>query len=342
MDKKIAVLATGANGSCIAADLTRAGLDVSMIDQWPAHIEAMRANGLTIQTKEDEYNVNVKAYHLCDVCTLHDKFDVVLLTSKAYDSRWLTEFIKPYLADDGLIMAAQNCMTAEMIAGIVGPERTVGCVVELASQLFEPGIVKRSTRPEKTWFGVGAFHPAHRHRVEEAAEILRYAGKCDVSDDVVAAKWMQLVVNSMNQAMKAILGATNEQIAQLDGVREIFLRSGEEALAAGQMMGHRIVPIFGLKPDDVLNTNQLLETLLDKLTRDVGPTAINTMLQDHMKGRRTEIDMINGLVAEESRKRGRPTPVNDLIVDLTHEIEAGRLKPGLENFELVKQRLARH
>lgn len=142
MDQKIAVLATGANGSCISADLTRAGLDVAMIDQWAAHIEAMRANGLTIATDDDEYNVAVTAYHLSDVCTLNETFDVVLLTSKAYDSRWLSEFIKPHLADDGLLVAVQNCMTAEMIAGIVGPGRTVGCVVELSSQLFDSGEIR--------------------------------------------------------------------------------------------------------------------------------------------------------------------------------------------------------
>jgi 2-dehydropantoate 2-reductase len=340
MDKKIAVLATGANGSCISADLTRAGLDVSMIDQWPAHIEAMRANGLTIRMKDEEYNVKVKAHHLCDVCTLNEKFDVVLLTSKAYDSRWLTEFIKPYLADDGLIMAVQNCMTAEMIGEIVGNERTVGCVVELASQLFDPGVVTRSTRPEKTWFAVGAFNPAHKHRLEEAAEILRHAGKCEISDEVIAAKWMKLLVNSMTMALKALLGTTNEQVFKIDGVREVFLRSGEEALAAGQLIGHKIVPIFGLKPDDIANTNQLLEILLEKITHDVGPTALNTMLQDHMKGRLSEIDMINGVVAEESHKRGRPTPVTDALIELTHEISAGRLKPDVANFELIRQRLA--
>ena len=173
MDQKIAVLATGANGSCIAADLTRAGLDVSMIDQWAAHVEAMRENGLTITTADDEYNVAVKAYHLSDVCTLNEKFDVVLLTSKAYDSRWLTEFIKPYLADDGLLVAVQNCMTAEMIADIVGPERTVGCVVELSSQLFEPAEVKRNTPPDRTWFGVGAFDSAHAGRVRPEAKVVR-------------------------------------------------------------------------------------------------------------------------------------------------------------------------
>jgi len=59
-----------------------------------------------------------------------------------------------------------------------------------------------------------------------------------------------------------------------------------------------------------------------------------------MKGRLSEIDMINGLVAEESHKHGRPTPVTDALIDLTHEIYAGRLKPDVANFELVKQRLA--
>jgi 2-dehydropantoate 2-reductase len=340
MDKKIAVLATGANGSCISADLTRAGLDVSMIDQWAAHVEAMRANGLTITTKDDEYNVPVKAYHLSDVCTLNEKFDVVLLTSKAYDSRWLTEFIKPHLADDGLLVAVQNCMTAEMIGDIVGPERTVGCVVELASQLFDPGEVRRSTPRERTWFGIGAFDPAHEDRLEDAAAVLRLAGTVEITDDIISAKWMKLIVNAMTMALKAVLGANNEQVFNLQGARELFLRSGEEALAAGQLLGYKVVPIFGLKPEDVENINNLLETLLDKIVRDVGPTALNTVLQDHMKGRYSEIDMINGLIAEESAQRGRSTPVNDVLVDLTRRIHAGELQPDLANIDLVRQQLA--
>lgn len=339
MDKKIAVLATGANGSCISADLTRAGLDVTMIDQWAAHIEAMRANGLTIATDDDEYNVAVKAYHLSDVCTLNEIFDVVLLTSKAYDSRWLAEFIKPYLAADGLLVAVQNCMTAEMIAGIVGPGRTVGCVVELSSQLFDPGEIRRNTDRGRTWFGLGAFDSAHEDRVEDVAEVLRHAGTVDVTDDILSAKWMKLIVNAMTMGLKAILGANNEQVFKLPGARELFLRSGEEALAAGQSLGYKVVPIFGLKPEDVKNTNNLLETLLDKITRDVGPTALNTVLQDHMKGRYSEIDLINGLIADESAKNGRPTPVSDVLVDLSRRIHAGELEPDPANLDLIRQRL---
>jgi 2-dehydropantoate 2-reductase len=339
-EKKIAVLATGANGSCIAADLTRAGLDVSLIDQWAEHIETMRANGLAIRTKTDEYNVPVKAYHLSDVCTLTDKFDLVLLTSKAYDSRWLTEFIKPYLAEDGLVVAVQNCMTAEMIGEIVGMERTIGCVIELSSQLFEPAEVLRNTVQTGTWFGLGAFDPAHADRVEEVAEVLRHAGKVDITDDIMSAKWMKLIVNAMTMALKAILGTTNEQVFKLDGARELFLRSGEEALAAGQLLGYKVVPIFGLKPEDVENTNNLLETLLEKITKDVGPTALNTVLQDHMKGRYSEIDMINGLIADESHKAGRPTPMSDVLVDITRRIHAGELEPDQANIALVREGLA--
>ncbi len=339
MSGKIAVLASGANGSCIAADLIRAGLDVTMIDQWPAHVEAMRANGLTIRTKTEEFHVAVNALHLADVCTLHHKFDRVLLTSKAYDSRWLTEFIKPYLANDGLLIAAQNAMTAEMIAGIVGAERTVGCVVELASQMFEPGLVTRSTIREKTWFGVGAFDPVQVARVGDAVAIMQHAGRVEVCEDVLSAKWMKLTVNAMTMALKALLGTTNEQLVQLPGIRDLFLHSGTEALEAGQILGYRIVPIFGLKPEDVESTNSLLETLLDKIIRDVGPTAINTVLQDHMKGRYSEVDLINGAIADTLRAKGRPSPVSDAIVDVSRRIYQGELQPGTDNLQIIRRQL---
>lgn len=126
---------------------------------------------------------------------------------------------------------------------------------------------------------------------------------------------------------------------RLDGVRELFLRSGAEALAAGQSLGYRVVPIFGLRPDQVRNTNSLLETLLEKIVHDVGPKAINTVLQDFMKGRYSEVDLINGMVAEECRKRGMPAPVNEAIVEIARRIHAGELKPDPANLALIRERI---
>ena len=79
MNKKIAVLGTGANGSSVAADLTSNGLDVKLIDQWPEHVEKMRKDGLKIEMPNRTLETNVEAFHLCDVATFSDKFDLLFL-----------------------------------------------------------------------------------------------------------------------------------------------------------------------------------------------------------------------------------------------------------------------
>jgi 2-dehydropantoate 2-reductase len=57
------------------------------------------------------------------------------------------------------------------------------------------------------------------------------------------------------------------------------------------------------------------------------------MYQDILKGRRTEIDMLNGLVVEEARRHGLSAPVNDVLVEINHRIMAGELKPEAANLE---------
>ena len=82
MEKQIAVLSTGAIGSSIGADLTLAGYHVSLIDQWPAHVEAMKAHGLRVTMPEAELHTAVRAYHLCELSSLNRQFDIVLLAAK--------------------------------------------------------------------------------------------------------------------------------------------------------------------------------------------------------------------------------------------------------------------
>lgn len=335
MGKKIAVLGTGANGSCAAADLTNAGHDVVLIDQWPAHVEAMRANGLRIDLPDGATNTTVRAYHLCDVCALHDIYDIVFLMVKAYDTRWMAEFIKPYLAEDGLVIGIQNAMTVGDIADIVGSSRTIGCVVELSSEIFTPGIVQRNTPRERTWFALGSVDPSTEARVPEVEAILRNVGNVSLSDDILSAKWMKLVVNAMCLGPYAAMGTKIAETAELPGMRELALKAGAEALELGQHLGYRIQPIMGLSPDDVNGSNRLLETLLDKLSHDIGPKARDCALQDHLKGRRSEIELINGLVAKELKRLGKASPASDAVLAITREIEAGRRKPDPANMAIV-------
>src|SRR6202166_4130403 len=113
--QKIAVLGAGANGASIGADLTNAGLDVALIEQWPEHVQAMRSNGVRIEMPDETLQIAVRAYHLCEVATFTEQFDVVLVLMKAYDTRWACQLIEPHLKVDGLIVGVQNGMTTDTV-----------------------------------------------------------------------------------------------------------------------------------------------------------------------------------------------------------------------------------
>lgn len=339
-DTTIAVLGSGANGASIGADLTAAGLDVTLIEQWPAHVEAMRARGLTIRTPNDELHVQPRTMHLCEVATLRQKFDVVLLLMKAYDSRWATQLIAPYLAADGIVAGVQNGMTTATIADVVGTERTMGTVIEISSTMTDPGVVQRHSDASRSWFAVGAMAGGPVGREEEVAALLRHSGSVSLVDDIQSTKWMKLVSNCTTLVTTAILGLPMADAIEVPGMRELMLRSGQEALDVGRALGHPILPIFGLQPDDIERPDEVVETLLDTLYRNyVLPGATTTVLQDWSKSRHSEVDDLNGTVVGEAAHLGLAAPVNAAVVKIAHRIERGELQPSPANLALLTAEL---
>ncbi|MCC6776966.1 MAG: hypothetical protein IT537_10065 [Hyphomicrobiales bacterium] len=335
--KRIAVLGAGANGASIGADLTKAGLDVVLIDQWPEHVAAMRTHGLRIEMPEETLHLPVRAHNLCDVCTFTERFDLVLLVVKAYDTRWSCQLIEPYLKANGLVAGVQNGMTVDTIAEVVGPERTMGCVIEISSMMFDPGVVERHSPPPRSWFAVGSIAREAAGREKEVADVLGHVGAVAIVDDIRATKWMKLVSNATTLVTTAILGVPMLEAVRMPGMRELMLRSGQEALDAGAEIGYRPLPIFGLAQDDVRQTNRLVETLLDTLLAGfVLPHTKTTVLQDWMKGRHSEVDDLNGLVVAARAERGGEAPVNAAVVELARRIERGELEPGPENLPLLR------
>ena len=335
MNNRIAVLGTGANGASIAADLTKAGLDVVLIDQWPQHVEAMRQNGIQIEMPAETLQVPVRAFNLCDISTFDEKFDIVLLVLKAYDTTWACHMIEPYLKTDGLLVGVQNGMTIDAISSVVGSHRTMGCVIEISSQMFDPGIVQRQSPPDRSWFAVGSIDESASNRETDVQEILSHSGTTVVSSDIRSAKWMKLISNCTTLATTAIFGVPIAEAAKNPKMRKIMIRSGTEALIAGQDLDYSIEPIFGLSDIDVRNTNQLVELLLDKLTSSyILPETITTVLQDHIKNRKSEVENINGWVVEECDKFGKKAPVNAAIVEICAQIKRGDLNPGPANLDL--------
>jgi 2-dehydropantoate 2-reductase len=336
VSKKIAVLGAGANGGSIGADLTLAGEDVILIDQWPAHVDAMRQRGLRIEMPSETREAAVRAYHLCDVCTFTEQFDIVLLLMKAYDTRWSCQLIEPYVKPDGLVAAVQNGMTTDIVASVVGAQRTIGCVIEISSMMFDPGVINRDSPPSRSWFAVGSIHPSSAERVPEICSLLKHSGAVQITDDIRASKWMKLVSNATTLVSTALLGLSMHEAVALPGMRELMLRSGQEALDLGVPLGHRIMPIFGLGQNETQASNRLVEMLLDTLLAGFTlPTTKTTVLQDWLKGRRSEAGDLNGLVAAEAMRLGRKAPTNAAIYELARSIEKHSLKPDPTNLALL-------
>jgi 2-dehydropantoate 2-reductase len=336
-DKKIAILGTGANGAAFGADMINAGLDVTFIEQWPAHVAAMRAGGLRVEMPDATVTTEVRAFYVSDLATMHQTFDVVFLGVKAYDTRWACELIRPHVAEDGLVVGLQNGMTLGDVASIMGPERTLGAVIEVAAGMYEPGVVIRQTGPEGTWFGVGAYDETTRGREHEVTEILQHAGAVEIRDDIRSAKWMKLVVNASEFLPSSILNLPLADAIKIPGMREVMLASGREAVRTGLALGHDLGPILGSTRIEENDPDHYATILLDAvLTHWTLPDTKVTTLQDWTKGRRAEVDDINGIVVREQERLGSVAPVNTRLVEIAHQIEGGELAADPSNADLLR------
>ena len=335
---RIAFVGTGAQGSSIAADFALAGLDVTFIDQWPAHIEAIRANGITVNFPTRTVNARVPALHLCQVAEIKQPFDLIFLVVKAYDTTWATQLIKPVLAEDGFVIGLQNGMTHEDIAAVVGRHRTIGAVIEIASNMWVPGVTNRQNDHDESWFAMGALDPAQQHRVEAVADLLRHTGRVEVTDDIRSAKWMKLVVNAAELIPSAIIDTALNNAARAPGMLKVMREAGYEAMQAALADGATIMPIIGMPPSMSNDPERYVDEILDEVLRTFSrEDTLTTSLQDWRKGRRAEVEEVNGWVVQTLRAHGRSAPVNQRVVEIALQIEAGNLSPRFENVDLLTQ-----
>jgi len=339
--KKIAVLGAGAIGSSVSADLTKAGYDITVIDQWPAQVEALKATGLHIQMADGDVKVPIRAYHLCDLASANLEFDIVLLAVKSYDHRWMAEFIKPYLKADGVLVGVMNGMNDDSIASIVGRNRTVGCCIELSAEIFTPGLVQRNTTHKGTWFAVGELDGVYTPRVKELQAILSHVARCDVTGNIYGAKWTKLIANTMTMGPHGLLGLRNGEAAVLPGMADIAASIGRESLAVGTALGYRIEPIFGLRADEFAGSgDENLATTRNALMRHVGSNSRTAPIHDHIKGRKSEMEFITGLVTKKGKELGIPTPCNDAVIEIDRQINKGEITMDRSNLDLLKTRIA--
>ena len=356
MEGRIAVLGAGGIGGSIAAYLCRTGHDVTVIDQWAAHIEAIRRDGLVLSDVNSAFTVRPPALHLSDVSGVREPFDIVFLSVKCYDTRWMTHLIAPHLSPSGCVLAAMNGLNDEAVAQIAGYGRTVGCVTTISAGVYDPGHVVRTDPTTLHAFSVGELSGIVTPRVEGIVKALGVIGESSATTNIWGFRHAKLVWNAMGNALAGLVGPDSAHLAeeQRNLHASIRIAIGSEAAKVALAKGVLVEPVGGIPARDLAEATtaeqiEALKELLGAAGRARTLTAEQTarlpapgrpsLQQDVIKGRRTEVDYLNGPIVHDGRALGTATPMNEVIIDLTHRLDSGELKPGGANLDLLEPRL---
>jgi 2-dehydropantoate 2-reductase len=345
MTERIAVVGAGALGGYVGGTLAHLGHDVTLIDAWPEHVETIRARGLELDgvTPEERFVVTkAKTLHLTEVQSLaRNPVDIAMIAVKSYDTRWATALIAPYLSEQGFAVSLQNCLNEETIAGVVGWGRTVGVVASLISvDLYAAGRIRRTVArggDQHTVFRIGEPHGRITPRVEKLVESFRAIDSSKATTNLWGERWSKLIQNAMGNPVTAATGLTTGECLRNDVIRRFQIRLAGEAVKVGQALGYQIEKIRGVDPETMVRASEGDARALSAVEALIVPKAGSnpragiqrpSMAQDILKGRRTEIDAMNGYIARKGVEVGVPAPSHARLAEIVMRIERGELRPS--------------
>ncbi|WP_447747748.1 ketopantoate reductase family protein [Variovorax boronicumulans] len=293
---KVAVMGAGAVGCYYGAMLARAGHEVVLIGR-PSHVEAVRANGLRLETKAFDEQVRLEASTEAGAV---QGADLVLFCVKSTDTESAAAQIQPHLAPGALVLTLQNGVDNDARVRAALPSHDVAAaVVYVATEMAGPGHVKHHGR--------GELVIAPSRRSDEVAQALIAAGvPTQISDNVRGALWAKLVLNCAYNALSAVSQLPYGELVQGTGVTDVIRDVVAECLAVAKAEGVVI-------PGDV-----------DAAVRGIAqsmPSQYSSTAQDLARGKRSEIDHLNGLVVRRGEALGVPTPANRVLFVMVKLLE---------------------
>jgi 2-dehydropantoate 2-reductase len=291
-------MGAGAVGCYYGGMLALAGTPVTLIGR-AQHVDAVQRSGLVIE-REDRRDV-VRVDATTDVEAV-SAADIVLVCVKSPDTRDTAAAIKPHLRADSVVVSLQN-----------GVEKVVlAAVVWVGAYMNGPGIVRHTGRGDLV-LGVpraSADRPAAATRAGQVATMFEQAGvMCPVADDIEAALWSKLIVNCAFNAISAVGRARYGRMAREPAIRRLMEAAVREAVAVAQASGVAV------------DENAMLASVWR--TAEALSSQYSSTAQDILRGKPTEIDMLNGLVALRGETLGVEAPVNRALHALVKLREAG-------------------
>ena len=299
---RVAVLGCGAIGSLYAAHLARVpGVEVWAVDPWAAHMEAIAERGLRVSGNA-EFVAPVHA--LTDAAGL-PTCDFGIVATKALHTHAAVEAAREALVGAAVVSVQNGIGNEDVIAELV-PRVVRGSIVT-AGGVTEPGVV-RYDAPGDSWFGPFEPSPAGAEEIAVLADLLTQGGlRTHAMADARGPQWTKVVFNAATSPLAALTGLSMGPLCTDAALRSQVDALVDEALAVCAAAG-----ITLLKAPSESFTEAIETAWAHK----------PSMLQDVLARRTTEVDVLNGGIADEGRRQGVPTPLHDAMVALVHGLES--------------------
>jgi ketopantoate reductase len=201
----------------------------------------------------------------------------------------------------------------------------------------EPGHVRRAagkSGEKHTVFRAGEVHGRITERLQEVTRLVSLADSALATNNIWGERWSKLVTNAMANGMSASTGLVSKNILTNDALRRFGARLGSEAIRVGQALGYQLEEVHHIDPEiiaragegDAAATKEYDEHRLAEVAKAGGGEHRPSMGQDMVKGRRTEIEFLNGLIVRKGEEIGIATPANAALVDIVKRVEKGELQ----------------
>jgi 2-dehydropantoate 2-reductase len=325
---KHTIIGAGAIGGTIGAYMARAGEQVELVDIAAEHVEAMKADGLTIRGYGETFTTPVRALHPAElaasVAAGETHLDVVLLAVKAQHTAAAVRFLLPLLGPSTAIVSLQNGLCERIIADLAGPERTVGCFVNFSADYIQPGLIH--------YGGPGAFYLGEldgslTSRLERIACGIRRWGQVRLTRNIWGYLWGKLGYANMLFAT-AVVDADMADVIERHSGLMVELATEVYEVAAHERV--RPEPFDAVEPAlyyprETRDTSAISRAMAElvRLRRLDQKTRSGIWRDLAVRRRPTEVDQQIGMVAQIGASHGLRLPLTNRLVTMIHELERG-------------------
>jgi len=334
---RIAIYGAGSLGTILGAYLAKGGVEADLITRNKEHIAALQANGAKVVGKV-EFTVPVKALLPTQ---MEEVYDLIFLLTKQQENQSVAQFLKQYLAPDGMLCTMQNGLPEPALMEILGKGRVSGCTIGWGATRQDPGVSELTSEKDSLTFSLGMIDDPDQESLERIATILRNMGTVEIEKNFVGARWSKLLINTAFSGMATVVGGTFGDVVDNKRARALVQKVMKECMDTTKALAVTIEPVQGKNIVKLFNYSNPIKKCISfhliplsiKKHRALKPS----MLQDIEQGKPCEVDSINGVLSEQARKVNFPTPTNDRIIAIIHRIEKGELRPEMGNLDLFDE-----